>query len=343
MSDLNTNLNKEEVIQSPFRIYPGDRLVFDGAKTTIPQDYQTARMMKFSEELDYQILETINKLSYCTSKQITEDLICRGIKVHIREKVQDEEDKYQDRVKEVTQDKVRARLNFLVKLNIITRYRFECDTGAPNLRVYLLQNMGVNILKTRDITCDWRAGDALKGIVSIKSILARNNLLNLLRTGLQNIGTWDTDKKIRVVNAGAGSVSNLTPNIIVNIIGDDGSPVPFIFEFIRNGNGYKEKVIERMSSYKHFYSNFQPSPGMMTLPKFVIVGEDDRHVYEIATELRDNDIAKLGENEILYTTDNRIIDGDFMKLFFKVKDDQFIILKNKIFKPIETLEDESGI
>jgi hypothetical protein len=266
------------------------------------------------------------------STQITEDLILRGInkvRVTVENKMV---------TKDVTQEKVRNRLNFLTKYNIISRDKFESDESFPTVRVYNLQYMAMSILKSRNISCGWRAGDSLRDIVTVKTILARNNLWNLHRIKVANIKSIDLHFKYKHFTF---NNKVLLPDLMVTLNTETGS-APIIFDFVRNSAGFAEKLKEKFSMYKMFLSPFHPTTELSVIPRLVFVGEDDRHIYEVhkilaeATGRNDHNPIK-----ILLTTDTRIMEENFDQLFLKIRvednDVIFSILNNKIYKIKEEL------
>ncbi len=293
------------VTKSPFSAYEGERKKFDGRLNSISLDHI---MIKVKREdvfgIDFDILEAISDLEFSTSRMITQYLNNKGIKID--------------------QGKVQNRLNFLNRLTIISRYKVVNDESETNTRIYCLERVGKYLLISRDIPCKWVATDSARPLSTMKRILARNQVLLTYKSRLNNIESYTVNPVYKIM----ATNKDLKPDLKITFTNQQGNNETILFEVARSYDGCMEKTIETLNTYKEYVDYFSPTPNMTEPPRLVLVGEDDKHLFEIFKQVLKNKIQPKNR-DFIYTSDLRIIGGELSRSLI-----QFTIIKeNNKFKP----------
>jgi len=272
------------VSKSPFSTYEGEKRKFDGRKTNISTDHI---MIKVKREdvfgVDYDIIKAIYDLHFSTSRMITQHLNLKGI--------------------DIDQSKVQNRLNFLNRLNIISRYKIVNDETVANTRFYCLENMGRVLLLSRDYKCHWKQTDSAVDLKKMKTVLARNQVLLTYRKKLKSIESYrDSD----ILDG------NINPDleIIINGKNDKKNKMWFVVE--RSYEGWEDNIERKLRFFKSYLDNYKPKQGFTSPPAVVIVGEDDRHLFEVFKIILKEKLNPV-ESFFLYTSDLRVISKDIDK------------------------------
>ncbi len=293
------------VTKSPFSAYEGERKKFDGRLNGISLDHI---MIKVKREdvfgVDFDILEAISELEFATSRMITQYLNLKGIKIE--------------------QGKVQNRLNFLNKLTIISRYKIVNDESETNTRIYCLERVGKYLLISRDIPCKWVATDSARPLSMMKRILARNQVILTYKSRVDNIEKYTVNPihKIRATN------KDLKTDLQIVFNNHQGMNETYLFEVARSYEGCLEKTVETLKTYKEYVDYFSPTPTMTEPPRLILVGEDDKHLFEIFKQVLTHKIQP-SNRDFLYTSDLRVIGGELSRSLI-----QFTIVKeNNKFKP----------
>lgn len=274
--DINTS-------KSPFAKYEGEKKKFDGRDSGIRIDHI---MMKVKKEyvfgVDFDIIETIYKLHYSTSRMITQYLNLKGINIE--------------------QGKVQKRLNFLNRLTIISRFKVVNEESSTNTRIYCLEYMGKRLLQSRDIECHWKQTDSTFALSMMKKILSRNQVLLTYRSRLNNIIEYKTEFENY----------KFTPDLQISL-GKDGKVEEIIwFSVFRSYDGWKEDAENKIRKFKGYIDYFKQDIVVPIKPTFVVVGEDDKHLFEIFKIALINKLQPK-EQSIKYTSDLRVIGNDLNK------------------------------
>ena len=322
---------------SPFKIYEGDKLIPDGAKSIPPKEVRVQRYQLLAEKLDFQILEVISELGYCTSKQITEMLNLRGITCIYKNNKQSSEGEsvLVDEEGEVTHSKVQSRLNVLKNNVLVTRYRFSVtkdekgESKDPNIRAYVLQHFGSLILSNRGIKTTWDPGYVFKTLVEIKKILLKNNVLVAHLRDLQNVVTG---KSFKIRHP---SIGQLLEPVLISLKNEKEDIIPFFFEAVRNNEGYKAELTSTVKDYLSYFRSFAPTKDIPRTPRLVLIGEDELHLADIYNTLEEHNLTDIiSKGSIMLTTDNRASEN-LREMFVQIKKEEdkikYTILKSKLY------------
>lgn len=278
VSDKDINVSK-----SPFSAYTNEKMIYDGRLNPIPLDHIMFKVKRghiFST--DFIILEALSKLEFATSRMVTQYLTFKNINI--------------------PQEKVSNRLKVMNKLNIISRYRFKSDDGEASFRAYCLERAGKILLISRNYKCDWKPTDSIRPLEVVKQILARNQILLSYLNKVNNIDSYEINPTIKLPTTGQKFMPNLSITLNVN----EEKEVLF-FEVFRSYEGYKETVVQRLSLYQQFYNYFTPINNINKLPQLIIVGEDDKHLFEIFKVIVSKHI-EFKNVKPLFTSDLRVLE-----------------------------------
>jgi hypothetical protein len=269
--------------KSPFAKYEGEEKEFDGRDSGIRIDHIMLKVKKeYVFGVDFDIIEAIYKLQYSTSRMITQYLNLKGINIE--------------------QGKVQNRLNFLNRLTIISRYKVVNKESSTNTRIYCLEYMGKRLLQSREIECNWKQTDSGLELSMMKKILARNQVLLTYRSRLNNITNYKTEFKNY----------SFAPDLEISL-GEDGKTKEVMwFNVFRSYEGWEEKAEEKIREFKNFIDYFKKNVYVPIKPTFVIVGEDDKHLFEIFKIALINKLQPKDQS-IKYTSDLRVIGNDLNK------------------------------
>lgn len=292
MSNLLTPDDKVKVVKSPFSAYENEKYKFDGQVSNVRlDDIMTKVKRNHIVAVDFVILEAVSELEFATSRMVTKYLEIRGIE-------------------DMTQDKVHKRLKFLNKCKVVSRYYFTNDESETNVKIYCLERHGKTLLLGRNYPCKWKPTDSIR-IESMKQILARNQVLLAFRQKAKNIKEFEINPPIKLLNS--ASIFNPSLGITLNLVDKQEK---ILFEVVRSYDNYIETFISRLRLYEEYYSCFMPSSDNTIPAKFIIVGEDDKHLFEIFKAILKSGI-KLKDMEIVYTHDLRILDNEINKSFIR--------------------------
>jgi len=281
------------VSKSPFSSFLNERMIFDGRTTHIAMDYimmavKTGKIFG----VDFVILEALSEMEFATSRMVTQYLMLRNI--------------------DMPQSKVSKRLSFMSGKKVISRFKFDSDEGNPALRVYCLEKAGKYLLMSRNYKCKWKVSDNARPIDIVKGILARNQLLLSYRFKIDDkIDKYIINPTFRLKKKG----EVFSPHLQINFKAEYGEEI-LLFDVIRSYEGYKEKAAERLNDYVELYQYFTPTQDTPKPPRLILVGELDKHLFEILKIIIKEKIA-LNNMDFLYTTDLRVIDDKLNKSIFK--------------------------
>lgn len=260
---------------SPFRLRVNEHKSFE----SVPNIYVSMRniekkiKMGHISDVHFKILQVINRLVYCTSKQIRAYLYL-----------------YYPTIK-ITQDKLNHKLEIMTKNALIDRIRFESDEGEGIFRVYFLNKNGdlllqslLNIKRT-----SYLSGQLARPISEIKRQLAANQILLAYKEKLGIVQNFYVHRTLK---------------------GEEGMPVrpsailvcpnsTILLEATRRYEGWEKKLQNKMMRYQMLFQKYDVQRVSETsidlkfldMPLYLIViCEDFEHAYQIRELLFGHDI-----------------------------------------------------
>lgn len=300
MGSLFTPNGEINVSKSPFSSFFNERMIYDGRIDDISIEHIMMSVKRgFVFGVDFIILEAISELEFATSRMITIYLLLKNI--------------------EIEQSKVSRRLKLMKKKKIISRFKFVSDEGNPSVRAYCLEKAGKYLLMSRNYMCKWKQSHNTRPIDMTKEILARNQVLLNYRNHVNDrIDKYIINPVFKLKK----SSEIFKPHLQINFTEKYGNEI-LLFDVIRSYEGYKEKAVTRLRKFQEFYKYFAPTQDMPKIPKLILIGELDKHLFEIL-KVTIKEKLQLNNMEYLYTTDLRVIDEKLHKSIFK-----FDILKEE--------------
>lgn len=240
-----------KISKSSFNIFENETIKYEGKTRKKTLNELTVFLRRNPELLDalsYLILDTISKLHFTSSRQITQFINVTKDPT-------------------IEQSKICKRLDRLSKLDIISKYSIYSEENiASNVKIYSLESNGKILLKAKGYQCEWKPTDSLDS-QKIKSYLVNNQyIIKLLQSS--NIVK---DLKCRVITP--SGISSL-----YRINDSDHVVIP-----VRRYLDYKEELIntfENLKNNSEFYS--------LNNEKIIILGEDSNHIFEIFQLLTKN-------------------------------------------------------
>lgn len=286
----NLLVQDEEILvsKSPFSAFPAEKMIYDGRISPISIEHIMLKVKRgHVYGADFVILEALSELEFATSRMVTQYLNLKNI--------------------DISQSKVSNRLKFMNKTNIISRFKFESDEGKLNVKAYCLERAGKYLLLSRNYKCYWKMTDNTRPIQVVKKILARNQVLLSYRTKIPNVLRYSINPRFKLLK----SNSFFNPSLKVDL--KHGEEQEYIlFEIFRGYDGFEDEIGKKMKQYEEFYEYFTPTVDLPRPPQLIIVGEDDKHLFEIFKILFKKNL-KLKDVSYIYTTDLRVLDVELNK------------------------------
>lgn len=267
-SRLNGSLFAKEIKAdiSPFRLRVNEHKFFESVPNAYVSMRNIERKIKIGHinDMHFKILQVINRLIYCTSKQIRAYLYL-----------------YYPTIK-ITQDKLSRRLDIMTNNALIDCIKFESDEGVGIFRVYFLNKNGdlllqslLNIKRT-----SYFSGQLARPASEIKRQLATNQILLAYKEKLGIVQDFYVHR---------------------TLIGEEGCPVrpsailvcpnsTILLEAIRRYEGWKKKLHDKMIRYQMLFQKYSVQKGSETpmdleflnMPLYLImICEDFEHACEI--------------------------------------------------------------
>jgi len=291
MGNLLVNDENIVVAKSPFGAYENEGVKYDGKLGKADIDDIMLKVQRNNiVAIDYVILEAVSELEFATSRMVTKYLHLRNI--------------------EIVQDKVHNRLKFMNKHKVVSRYKFFNNESETNLRIYCLEKPGRTLLLGRNYECKWKPTDSLR-VEEMKEILARNQVLLSFRDKVDNLTSYEINPYFKLVK----TTGHFRPHLLISI-SDNGKNEEILFEIARSYEGYIPKFIDRLRKYEEYYNHFQVTAEKPEPPKFIIVGEDDKHLFSIFKAILNEKITFKGMG-VIYTHDLRLLDKEINKSFIR--------------------------
>ena len=145
--------------ESPFKMIEGEKKVFDGYDGYVSINQVVSKIQReHLGELEYDILELINKYEFMTSRQINQLLSLKGYSFSNTKKLS-------------------RKLDQMLKGKLLSRCYFSTFEEKSAYKVYSLEKNGKYLLEAREIKSEWRATDNLKTVDSIKRRLSANQFI----------------------------------------------------------------------------------------------------------------------------------------------------------------------
>ncbi len=265
---------------SPFAIREGEIKVFDGKDGYVSMNQILQKInIGHINDLHFKIIELINKFEFLTSRQLFQLLELE--KVEIKD-----------------QDKLNTKLDQLIKNKILTRYYFTSSQGNGIYRVYCMEKMGKYLLNSREIECKWQPSDNAKPVEMMKKKLAGNQLIIAYMYKVKAYSSYKLKPEVKAKTS--SKVFKPIANIELKL---NDRKVDFVYEIVRRNSDWDKKLIERLSLWNDFYSNFIPGDsGYTSIPQLILVCEDEKHIAETFKTIVMNNI-KIDKVHIYYTTD----------------------------------------
>lgn len=296
MGELLKEDNEIMSAKSPFSSFPNEKKVEEGNVTQLSLELIMLKASRgnISAE-DFVLLKGIDELQFSTSRMLATYMSIKKNETDL----------------DLMQSKISNRLKSLIRNDIISRYGFYSEYGNNNLKAFFLKRAGKYLLISRNYPCNWKPTDNAKLIDDVKEILARNNLLLTMLCKVENIYSYELNSPLKRFD------NNLTLKAHLKIIFEvNGHKDVFLFEGVRNYEGFEEKLLNKLKLYQEYYNSFVPSKDIVYPPQLIIIGEDDIHNSNIYKLLLKNNI-KFKNMNILFTQDVRVIEREINNIFYK--------------------------
>ena len=284
---------------SPFCMHINETKDFDST----PNQYVSMRYIRqriaqgILKKEHFSILEAVERLVYCTSKQIMSYLYCEKKDSDIP-----------------NQNKLNAKLDSMTKLALVDRFKFESESGKESYRVYFLNKNGHLVLLSylhRKQT-SYEPGLIAKMPEEIKRRLAANQVILAYKEtfdfmqNFQNYRTIMADLDIPI-----------RPSAIIQFINST-----LLIEVKRRNEGWQEDLHEKMDRYQILFRNHdtQKLPyntfGFLKMPLYLlVVCEDLEHAREVKNTLFGHEMYA----RIFFTYDLLIFQREVNSSIFRFK------------------------
>lgn len=287
---------------SPFSIWSGDEKVFDSDLTKsvsyrqMEQYYQNGYLGAEHSE----IIKIVNKLIFCTTKQILSYLYSHGLCPAIK-----------------TQDKLSNKIDSLDKRSLILRMHFAGDTGNGIYRVCCLNENGRYLLKNvLRMRLRLNTQSMLADVTRIKKILAANQYALAC---MERVPSY-----IDLQNQVILFVDADTPLRPTGILQFKDSIL--LLETVRRNKGWQEKLKKKYQRYNIFFQNYETN--RLDTRNFkilkskevylLLICEDELHAQEVHKIISCQDKGR----RVYFTYDLLIFQKQFEFSMFQFSDDE---------------------
>ena len=270
-----------KAVISPFAIREGEIKTFDGKDGYVSMNQIIQRInIGHIGEIHFKLMELVNEFEFITTRQLYQ--LLEGSKFELD-----------------SQDKLKNKLDQLVKSKILTRYYFSSETGKGIYRIYCLEKMGKYLLNSRGIDCKWQPTDNTKPVSMIKKRLAGNQAIIAYMNKVQAFKDYRVKPPLTAKNLGKQFKASGGKVLLEK----DGRQINFLFEVIRREEDWGQKLTDKMKFYNDFYSNYVPGDsGFNSMPQLIFICEDDKHIVETFKTIVVNKLENPRLN-FYYTTD----------------------------------------
>ena len=243
---------------SPFAIKEGEIKQFDGYEGYVSIVQITNKIDRnHITELEYKILEYVDKYEFMTSRQINMLLEMDGIHIDNGRKM----------VKKLDQ---------MLKTKLLSRYYFGSLDEKAAYKVYCLEKNAKHLLEARELKVKWKPTDNTKPVAVMKRVLATNQLVLAIKSKCSSYKS-DEIKKVLV----ADKENELKANAFITLA-QGITKIDVAVEAVRREQNWEEKLLARLNLYKEFYENFKEGEnGLNEKPYILFVCEDKKHMAEV--------------------------------------------------------------
>lgn len=251
---------------SPFRLRINEHKSFDSTPNTYVSMRNIEKKIKIGHinDIHFKILHAINRLIYCTSKQIWAYLYIYYPTIRI------------------TQDKLNHKLETMTNNALIDRIKFESDEGEGIFRVYFLNKNGDILLKSllNIKRTSYFSGQLARPASEIKRQLAANQILLAYKEKLGIVQDFYVHRTLK-----GKDNCPVRPSAILVCLNST-----ILLEAVRRYEGWEKKLHDKMIRYQILFQkyNVQNTPEISIDLKFlnmplylVVICEDFEHACEV--------------------------------------------------------------
>lgn len=253
-------------------------------------------------EVEYKILEIVNKYEFITSRQINQILELENMGFNKNRKLTN-------------------KLDQMLKGKLLTRYYFGTFGEKAAYRVYCLDKNGKYLLEAREVKVDWKPTDNTKSVGVMKRRLAANQFLIAYKMKSENY--FKDEAKSEIVDK-ENNTSIKSNGLLV--LGKEASKISIVVESVRREEDWKKTFKYRMETYKNFLENFKIGDSNFNeKPYLVFVCEDKKHMAEVYKEICLN--KQNTEEKIYFTYDILQIQESLEDTWFEFveKEDKIVL------------------
>ena len=286
-----------KAVVSPFAIREGEIKTFDGKDGYVSMN-QIIQKINIGHigEIHFRLMELVNEFEFITTRQLFQ--LIEGTKYELD-----------------SQEKLKNKLDQLVKSKILTRYYFSSENGKGIYRIFCLEKMGKYLLNSRNVECKWQPTDNTKPVSMIKKRLAGNQTMIAYMNKVEAYSDYVV--KPVLVAKSLGKQFKASGGEV--ILSKGGKSINFLFEVVRREEDWGKKLTEKMKLYNDFYTNFVPGDsGFVQMPQLILVCEDDNHLTETFKTIVMNRLENSRIN-YFYTTDLRQNEESLVKSLISFK------------------------
>lgn len=251
---------------SPFKVHVNEAKDFDSKPNNYVSMWNIRNKIAQGQlkEEHFFVLEAVNCLVYCTSKQILSYLYCEKKEINIK-----------------NQDKLNNKLDSMVKLAMVDRFKFYSETGTGVYYVYFLNKNGHIVLQSilNKKKTSYEPGLIAKTSEEIKRRLAANQIILAYKETFDFVQNF-YNFKIVIADAEVP----IRPTAIIQFINST-----LLIEARRRFEGWEEDLHDKMDRYKILFQNhdtqnltYDYTSDFLKMPLYIlIVCEDLEHAREV--------------------------------------------------------------
>lgn len=291
---------------SPFRSIDGEKKVYDGydGYASINQIISKIERNHFGD-LEYDILNIVNKFKFVTSRQITQLLKLQGVEFTGKKKLP-------------------RKLEQMLKTKLLNRCYFSTLDEKSAYKVYSLDKNGKYLLEAREIPCDWKTTDNIRPSLSIKKRLATNQMMI---AHMEKTGTYEASETEYEINSKKYNRKLIVKGLLKFKDNRNNQRLNIMIEALRRTNDKieQEDDISRLKIYNEYVETTAKTQNIYV----VLLCEDKRHMAEIFKVMLLNNISP---NNIYFTYDLAQLESDLSRTlyYFNINDDKGIDLENTL-------------
>lgn len=280
--------------ESPFKMIEGEKKVFDGYDGYVSINQVVAKIQReHLGDLEFDILEIVNKYEFVTSRQINQLLSIKSYDLKNTKKLS-------------------RKLDQMLKGKLLSRCFFSTFEEKSAYKVYSLEKNGKYLLEARNKESDWKPTDNLKTVDSIKRRLAANQFI--ISHILKN-GSYVSDESKYEIVSKQYNRKLYTKGLIKFENKSLKEKMAVFVEAVR-----RDKDEEDLATRLKIYSEFFSAGTKLASIDLVIVCEDKKHMAEVYKEVLLN---KVEIPNLYFTYDLALLEDDIKKTLFK------FVIKNK--------------